>query len=656
MSPRWAIAAAVALAGWLAGALLLAPGVRIDPWRGDWAAVSEGLSPSRRAGAFNADRRAVVHFHELRAAGSEVLFTVSSRDHARLRVWRDGEALFDFEAPDQPKHLTIPVPAGARGVDVRLDAAVGRETRRPLYRIHEIALHRRTGFRWRMSQALPALVGLVVFLALWKPGHRASSVAWALLAAAGTIGFLVSLADPAAALRLRPGTRDALRLAGLAGLWVLALASPRPRAAAAAALLGTVGILYLPSLGFGFLNEDFSFARPWSWRELAAAFHGSWFPQRGVIGEYFRPLVSLSFAWDSWLWGARTEGYHLTNLAVHSVNGVLAFGLLGRLGLSPRGALAGALAFLAHPLGTTAAVWFSERTDGLMAAFYLAALVVVLSRSFTPRHAAGVLGLGALALGCKEMAVTLPLAAWLVARVAFPEDERRRRMAAMAGLALVAAYVALWAALFPHKLLALAGSPAAWEGFAAGRAANWLWLLPKLYAPVFAPTDYARWWTTAMYPLPAVLAFVLPALVCVLLLRSRGPAGPVSMLGLAWPLLTVAPILAISEVDLYRLGLLIGLGFGLWWGALLTRVEARSRWLPAVLAAGLVFWLAPAALKTAAAWGPGGHVMSLLPDFKRHFGPEWWEPLTPEMKRLFYEQLDRQHHAANWVREGARAP
>jgi hypothetical protein len=646
--PRRVLAPAVVLGAGLASAVWLGGrDVRIGPRWGDWAAASAGLSRSSRGASFTAGRRAVVHFHDLGPGPAEVVVAVSSRDPANpasLRVFANGEQLFELEPPAEPTLVTVPVREGMGTVEVGFEAVTARETSRPAWRIHQVVLRRASPSI--APCALPGLIGLAVFWGLARRTGTWVAAGWGIAAAVFLAGLITTVHDPVLALRLAPHTRDVLRVAALGGLWALALASPGS-AAAWPAVVGTVGILYLPSLGYGFLNEDFSFARAWSFADLRGVFHGSWFPQKGVIGEYYRPLVSLSFAFDSALWGARTAGYHSTNLALHVVNGLLAVRLLERLGLASRAALLGGLAFVAHPLGTIAAVWFSERTDGMMAVFYLAVLVVLLASPFTLRRATAVLALATLALGCKEMAVTLPVTAALVAWCVGGTELRRRVRIAAALAGVVATYAAFWAWLFPHKLLAGPGRTYAWEGFEPHRAADWLSRLPRLYGPLFAPVGYERWWTGSPSAVPAVVALIG---VSFLAWRLRAEtAARVLLVGLIWPLATVWPILAISEVDLYRLGLLIAVGLGLCFGAIVDVVSRHRAWPSVVLAGLMAAWLAPPALATAAAWGPGGFVMSLLPGFKRHFGAEWWDPLTPEMKRLYYDQLDRQDHAAAWV-------
>src|ERR1700752_2402162 len=52
---------------------------------------------------------------------------------------------------------------------------------------------------------------------------------------------------------------------------------------------------------------------------------------RGIGGSFYRPLFWFSLALDRVLWGLNATGFHITNLALHWGNGLLAFLLLRRL-------------------------------------------------------------------------------------------------------------------------------------------------------------------------------------------------------------------------------------------------------------------------------------------------------------------------------------
>lgn len=125
-------------------------------------------------------------------------------------------------------------------------------------------------------------------------------------------------------------------------------------------------------------------------------------------------------------------------------------------------------------MSTSVAGWCAEKTDSVMAAFYVAALLALTHSPWNRRWLAATVVLGGLALGSKEMAVTLPLVAGPVASVC-TEDWRRRLPAVEILGTLTGLFVLWWVRLFPAK--------ASLKLEQVGPAA------PRLLIPVFAPTS-----------------------------------------------------------------------------------------------------------------------------------------------------------------------
>jgi tetratricopeptide (TPR) repeat protein len=136
---------------------------------------------------------------------------------------------------------------------------------------------------------------------------------------------------------------------------------------------------------------------------------------------------------------ARTIAMRATNLALHVANAwlVLALGArwLAACGLDAaharRAAFVAALIFVLHPAQTEAVTWISGRSVSLMALAMLLALAAQTAVGTAPtparrRMAQGVAVIAFVAaLAVKEHAWTLPLAAWLVARIAPGATARR---------------------------------------------------------------------------------------------------------------------------------------------------------------------------------------------------------------------------------------
>jgi hypothetical protein len=308
-----------------------------------------------------------------------------------------------------------------------------------------------------------------------------------------------------------------------------------------------------------------------------------------------------------------------------------------------------------------------------VAIFYLATLVVfVFPGPFRRGRAVAVFLLALLALASKEMAVTLPLAAWLVDRVAQPSTDRdRRRVVLRVLVLLVVAYVALWAGLFPEKMLRGETQRGAWYGFDVRHPGDWLRLLPLLYATIFLPAGYEHWSRTALREWPVVhlaAGLVVPPLV-LWAVRRFGPAesARVAALGLVWPLVVIGPILG-ARPDLYRLGLLPALAFAIVFGATVRLLErerlaapglphlppAAAAALPSVAVALLAVLLVPVTVDTIRAWRPDGFFAARAIEWSRRH-EDWQASLTPESRALFLAQVERQEHAPRLL-EGGGSP
>jgi tetratricopeptide (TPR) repeat protein len=106
-------------------------------------------------------------------------------------------------------------------------------------------------------------------------------------------------------------------------------------------------------------------SRGFSWDNIRTAFSIG----AGRIGQY-NPLSLLSFMLDFTLWGQNPGGYHLTNIVVHGLNGLLVYHLLFRLYGSRLISLITSALFLLHPVQVESVAWISER-KGLLSLFFM---------------------------------------------------------------------------------------------------------------------------------------------------------------------------------------------------------------------------------------------------------------------------------------------
>ena len=278
-----------------------------------------------------------------------------------------------------------------------------------------------------------------------------------------------------------------------------------------------------------------------------------------------RPLVSLTFAVNYALGGLDVRGYRLVNISIHILNALLLFAVVGRADFSVELAFAAALIWMVHPLVTEPVDYISQRTELMMATFFLLTLysggsAVARNRSdggtrpTRPKGSGVWLGSSvaccALGMACKETMVVAPVVVLLYDRTftfgSFREALRGRGWyyAALCatGLVLVAL---LWSS--PR------GDSA---GFTGASVSPWTYLLNQsemivrylrlAFWPRGLVLDYGeplhvRFADVAPYAIAvaALLAATIVALV-------RNP--PLGFLG-AWFFLTLAPTSSILPIS-----------------------------------------------------------------------------------------------------------
>ena len=222
-----------------------------------------------------------------------------------------------------------------------------------------------------------------------------------------------------------------------------------------AVIIAAIVLVYANSLSAPFIfDDDVSIVSNSAIRSLATA--ASQPPNTPLAG---RPVAGLTFALNFALSDLDPSAYRLTNIAIHIVAALLLFGLVRRTlalpVLQPRFgssandlALAVALLWAVHPLTTDAVTYITQRTESLMALFYLATLYASL-RAFSSQrpglwHAFAVVSC-VLGMGTKESMVTAPVVVVLFDRVFLYRSFREAfaaRWRLYAGLALTWVFLA----------------------------------------------------------------------------------------------------------------------------------------------------------------------------------------------------------------------
>jgi protein O-mannosyl-transferase len=304
---------------------------------------------------------------------------------------------------------------------------------------------------------------------------------------------------------------------------------------------------FIPALSNGFVNWDDAenFLRNPHYRGLAWE-NLRWMFTTAHTGHYI-PITWITLAIDYLVWGMDPRGYHLTAIALHSLNAllvyVLAIRLLGRVfedGPATTLALAAgtaALLFSVHPLRVESVAWATERRDLVAGAFTLLTVLCYLTahrRGVSGRLHAGwhwaSVALFAFALLSKSIVVGLPLV--LLALDFYPL--RRVTGSGTAGRVPIrqlllekAPYVALSAAMcalmlaigFRQELITTLGSLTLAQRIAIS-SFSLMFYLWKTLAP---------WPLSPLYPLRYPIALAAPKYLAASLLVVAFTAGVVVM-------------------------------------------------------------------------------------------------------------------------------
>ena len=141
-----------------------------------------------------------------------------------------------------------------------------------------------------------------------------------------------------------------------------------------------------------------------------------------------RPLRELTHLAERKLFGIQPAGYHILQLLLHTLNGVLLFIIIERCGVTRIPALFGVLLFLVHPFQSESVANIGHRKE-LLALFFCCLSVIAFQQIFKVsdhrRHGLMLVSAGmfCVALTGNETALSLPLA-WLAYEYhAIPRDK-----------------------------------------------------------------------------------------------------------------------------------------------------------------------------------------------------------------------------------------
>jgi tetratricopeptide (TPR) repeat protein len=139
-----------------------------------------------------------------------------------------------------------------------------------------------------------------------------------------------------------------------------------------------------------------------------------------VIGRYYRPVVSTTYAIDFYFWGLNPIGFHLTNIIINMISCLFLFSVLNKLFKNYKSgnlaALLATLIFSSHPVHTEAVSWISGRTDSIATLFFFISFFYYIKKNDDNKiNHSIILSLLFYTLGLlsKEMVITLPVLIFL---------------------------------------------------------------------------------------------------------------------------------------------------------------------------------------------------------------------------------------------------
>ncbi len=232
----------------------------------------------------------------------------------------------------------------------------------------------------------------------------------------------------------------------------------------------------------------------------------------GSKATLYRPVRSLSYALDYQLFQMNPWGYRLSNLLYHLITCLLVYRVALALTAHRGRALLAALLFSLHPVHTDSITYISGRRDILSTLFFLGGFASFIRYRKVGSRRWLTLSLGAyiLAIGSKEMAVTLPAVFLLYDTILLVEE---REVGSVLGglkalgksaLTCVRRYSFLYVPFFLLALVftyykAFMASPSHQEGFYGGSALNHaatvlrilVYYMKLLIVPVTLHGDYS---------------------------------------------------------------------------------------------------------------------------------------------------------------------
>lgn len=137
-----------------------------------------------------------------------------------------------------------------------------------------------------------------------------------------------------------------------------------------------------------------------------------------------RPLANVTFALNYYFHQQKLPGYHIVNLVIHAINGILLYFLFvttlrlpavkNTLDRPELTAFAAAIIWLAHPIQTQSVTYIVQRMNSMATMFYLLAMLLYVTARLSPAKRMKILMFSGCTLSglagfwSKEIVITLP--------------------------------------------------------------------------------------------------------------------------------------------------------------------------------------------------------------------------------------------------------
>jgi hypothetical protein len=190
-------------------------------------------------------------------------------------------------------------------------------------------------------------------------------------------------------------------------------------------------VVYAQTLSFGLVDyDDYRYISNNSHLQEGFTYPNFVWSVTFFLNANWAPLTIWSYIADASNYGDWYGGYHLTNIILHGLNGLLLFFIALKLSNKYSLSLLLAILFIVHPQHVESVAWLSQRKDLLSALFmFLSLLLYVIYKTKKVRHYY-LLSIWAFMIGlmAKVIIAPLPLVLLLIDYVFFSIDQDNRNI------------------------------------------------------------------------------------------------------------------------------------------------------------------------------------------------------------------------------------